>query len=157
MIYQYMYYYCSLVYIINGWLFLTVIHFFTRIVWDCSVYTKFSYYHVFSCSKPALHICDCNCPGQVLYIDAKKITVLRFVWDCLVFIQYSYYRDLFCSGQELRLCDSHHHIWVCYIDTIKLRLHVCHFWYCLLIYDYSIILSCFILNWPMVQWWNGRW
>ena len=28
----------------------------------------------------------------------------------------------------------------------KLRFGVCHCWYCLLIYDGSVILSCFILN-----------
>ena len=37
----------------------------------------------------------------------------------------------------------------------KLRLRVCHFCYCLLIYNDYVILSCFILNWPMLQWCNG--
>ena len=39
----------------------------------------------------------------------------------------------------------------------KLHFGVCHHWYSLLIYNDSIILLCFILNWPMAQWWNGGW
>ena len=84
--------------------------------------------------------------------------VLRFLWDHLVFTQYSYYRYFFCSGPASRLFDLHPHVWVQYIyATKKLRFDVCNHCYCLLIYDDYVILICFILNWTMLQWWNGGW
>ena len=39
----------------------------------------------------------------------------------------------------------------------KLQLRVYHHCYCLLIYDDTVILLCFFLNWSMVQWRNGWW
>ena len=62
------------------------------------------------------------------------------------FTQYSYYLDFFCLDPASCLPNHHRHGWVRYIETKKLRFGVCHSWYCLLIYNDSVILSCFILN-----------
>ena len=99
----------------------TVWHFVKSFLWDCSVFTQYSYYCDLFCLGPASHICDCHFHMWVRYIDTTKITVLRFVWDCSVFTQYSYYCD-FVFGATLPLCNRQHHWWVSYIDTKKITV-----------------------------------
>ena len=127
--YQYMSYYCGMVYCIDkkikentGWLFFTVLHFVKTFVWYRSVFTQYSYYRDFFCLGTALRLHDCHPHGWVHYIDTAIITVLRFVWYCSVFNQYSYYRDFFCSGTASHLRDCHIHSWVRYIDTTKITV-----------------------------------
>ena len=81
----------------------------------------------------------------------RKLRYSRFVRDCSVFTQYSYYPDYFVYGQ--------HHVFV--ISIIKNEcaililqqswLGLFHSCYYLLLYNDSVILSCFILKLPMVQ------
>ena len=74
-------YYCSLIYCINKILrriqgdFFTVLHFVKRFVWDCLVFTEYSYYCEFFFLRPVLRLCNCHCHGWVSYIDTTKITV----------------------------------------------------------------------------------
>ena len=91
-------------------------------MWDCSVFTQYSYYRDFFCSGPESRFRGHHCHEWVRYIDTTIITVLRFVWDCSVFIQYSYYCDFFCLGPSLGLCNRHRHVWVRYIDTTKITV-----------------------------------
>ena len=77
--------------------------------------------------------------------------IIPFLLDAVIVVTY------FVRG--------HHCIFVVVIVTVrcallilnKLWIVVCHWLCCLLIYNYSIILSCFVLNWPIVKWWNGGW
>ena len=164
--YQYMSYYCGLVYRIDiilrriqGDVF-TVLYFVRRIVWDCSVFNKLIYYHDFFCLEPELHLCDPPYHWWVLYIDTKTNTVLRFVWNRLVFIQYSYYRDLFCSGPESRLWNSHCHVWVRNIYTTKITV-ACMSLLILSIdiwrFYYFIMFYFKLTNGAMVKWWMVKW
>ena len=156
-------YYCGLVCRITIILsslqgdFLIVLHFVKRFMCDIFVLTQYSHYRDFFCLAPASRLCGFHHHRWVHYIDTTNIEVFRFVWDCSVFNRYSNYWDLFCSGPSFCFFDHHHHGWVCYIDTKKIWFGVCHCFCFLLIYYNSFILLCFILNWPMVQWWSGGW
>ena len=44
-------------------------------MWDCSVFTQYSYYCELFCSGPALCLHDCHFHGWVHYIDTTNITV----------------------------------------------------------------------------------
>ena len=121
---------------------------------ECSVYNQYRYYCDLFCFGPASRFYYCHFHMWVRYIDTTKIMVLKFVWDCSDFTKYSYYCDFLCLGQYcvlvIAIITGERGILI----LQKIRFGVCHCWYCILVYDDSIILLCFILNWPMVQWWN---
>ena len=137
------------------WLFFTALHFVKRLVWYIFVFTQYIYYRYFFCSWPLSRHHVRHRHGWVRYIDTTKITVLRFVWDCLVLLNTVIIVNSFVWGQ--------HRVFIILVVTCeraililqKLLFGVCHWCYCLLIYDNCVILFYFILNWPMVQWWNG--
>ena len=44
-------------------------------MWDCSVFTQYSYYRYFFCLGPSLRLCNRHRHGWARYIDTKNITV----------------------------------------------------------------------------------
>ena len=80
MSYQYIYYYCGLVYQIDKYeveyrvTVFEVLHFVKRFVWFRSVFTQYSYYCDFFYSGPASRICDSHWHRWVRYIGTTNIT-----------------------------------------------------------------------------------
>ena len=106
----------------------------------------------------ALHLSDLHRHGWVRFIDTTKITVLRFLWDCSVFVLNTVIIvTYFVRGQHFVLVIAIVTGECAILILQKLRFVAFHCCYCLLIYDDYVILLCFILNLPMVQWWNGGW
>ena len=164
--YEYMYYYCGLIYHINiifrsihSECFSILLHFITMFVWYLFLNSiNLLLWLLFS--GPASCLRKRNRHGWVSYIDTMKIIVLRFVWHRLVYIQYSYYRKCFCSERASRLHNFHHHVWVRCIDTTNITV------WCMssLLLSIDLQLSCYsimfhfkLTNVAMVKWWMIKW
>ena len=129
-----------------GWLFLIFLQFVKRFVWYIYVFNKYSYYCDLFCLGPASRLCEHRCHVWVHYIDTAKDTVPMFVW----------YRTVNITDSSVwgKLCVFVIVIVMCKCALFiirKLWLRVCHWCYCILIYDDTDISLCFILNWPILQ------
>ena len=157
-------YYCGFIYrikiifrTVQVEFFYIVLHFVKMFVWYLFVFNQYSYYRDLFCLGLASCLRERHHHRRVCYIDTTKTTVLRVVWYWLFYIYTFIIVTYFVRGQHCVFVIS---IVMCECAILiprKLRLRVCHCWYCLLIYDDSFIILCFILKWPMVQWWNGAW
>ena len=67
-------------------------------------------------------------------------TVLRFVQYRFVRIKYGYYREFFCSWPASCIPYRHRNVWVWLFMLRKIQSRLCHHYYCLFIYDNSVIL-----------------
>ena len=89
----------------TGWLFFIALNFIDRFVWYRSVFTHYSYYRDFFCSRPELRLLDCHYHGRVRYTNTTNITVWCMS-SILIDMTYFYVYTI-CNSEHYRVIFSY--------------------------------------------------